>query len=169
MAKIQVLTKSRRGKAVCSKCGKEILPGEKYNKATPFRRESIIRCLNCGIKSYETSCSSYVKWAGSLVYNWERMYPIDETIVDDLMSEIESMKDDIEENLYNLPEQFQYDSILQERLDSLEECLSSLESIDTSFYDDIDEEDENYELELKGNEKGLKMEIDSAIKCILVK
>ena len=169
MAKIQILTKSRRGKAICSKCGKEILPGEKYNKATPFRRKPIVRCIECGIKPYETSCSSYVKWAGSIVNNWEKMYPIDENVIDDLVSDIESIKDDIENNLYNLPEQFQYDSILQDRLNSLEDCLNILETIDISFYDNLDDEEDNYENELKANENGLRIDINTALSSILMR
>ena len=130
MAKIQVLTKSSRGKAICSKCGKEILSHEKYLKATPYRKEPIIRCLMCGLKDYETSGSKYLRSIGELKYDWKRKYLIHDTVIDDIITKLEIIKDDIEDNLYNLPEQFQSESVLQERLDAIEDCIDDLESID---------------------------------------
>lgn len=170
MAKINTLTKSIRGKAFCSKCGKEIVAGEKYLKATPYKRSPIIRCEECGIKPYETSGSMYVRMAGNLVYNWKRMYPLCDTVVDDIISDVESMKDDIESSLYNLPDQFQDGSILQDRLDSLDDCINELEYIDVSFYDDMDENDEDFdELEFRANERGLEMDISSALSNLLLR
>ena len=167
MAKIYELTKSSRGKAICSKCGKEIIVGEKYNKATPFRRSPIIRCIKCGIKSYETSGSSYIRTVGNLKANWKQRYAIDEDIVDNIMSDIKDIKDEVENSLYNLPEQFQDGNILQDRLDELNDCIDELELIDTSFYDDIDEDDEDFDVsELKFNERELESEISSALGCL---
>ena len=149
MAKIQVLTKSSRGKAICSKCGKEILSREKYLKATPFRRSPITRCLLCGLKPYETSCSPYKKQVGKLIYDWKKIYGIYDGVVDDIINEVENIKYDIESNLDNMPEQFQDYSVLQDRLGGLDDCLDILNGIDSS----------NEELE---------NEIINALSCILI-
>lgn len=130
MAKINVLVKSSRGKAICSKCEKEINKGERYLKAIPYRKDPIVRCLECGLKEYETSGSKYIRVAGGLKYDWKRKYIMRDTIIDDIISNLEDLKDDIEDNLYNLPDQFQDNSILQERLDAIEDCINELESID---------------------------------------
>ena len=170
MARIMILTKNARGKAICSKCGKEIIAREKYNKAIPYRREPIIRCLACGIKPYEASGSSYVRTASSLVNRWRNIGFVYDGILDEVTSDVEDLKYDIEYNLNNLPEQFQDGSILQNRLDSLEDCLNELESIDDSFYYDMDEDDEDYdEREFKMCESQLKSEIDSALSNILLR
>ena len=148
MAKIQVLTKRSRGKAICSKCGKEILSREKYLKATPFRRSPITRCLLCGLKPYETSCSPYKKQVGKLIYDWKKTYGIYDRVVDDIISEIENIKYDIESNLENMPEQFQDYSVLQDRLDGLDDCLDILNNIDVS--------------------EEIESEIINALSCILI-
>ena len=138
MANIQSLTKSRRGKAYCSKCGQEIMPGDRYKKATPFRREPIIRCIYCGLQPYETSGSKYIRTVGDLVYTWKEKYHINESVIDNILSAIENIRDDLQFNLDEMPEQFQYDNILQDRIDNLDDCISELEAIDTQDCDKSD-------------------------------
>ena len=151
MAEIHILKKSSRGIAICSKCGKEIIRGERYNKATPFRKESIIRCLLCGLKPYETSGSSYIRTAGDLVYKWKIKYKVNESIIDTILLEIDNIRGELDYNLNCIPEQFQDYSILQDRIDSLDDCISELEAIDISDYDDKD---------------SLISDIDAALACI---
>ena len=149
MSKINSLTKSVRGIAICSKCGKQIKPGEKYYKATPFRRNPIIRCYNCGLKPYETSTSIYKQSIGYLKDNWQKTYTIDSDIVNNIISYIEELKDDVENNLFRLPDQFQDRSILQDRFDELENCIDALENIDVYDYDEDDEEEyENFKSDM---------------------
>ena len=60
--------------------------------------------------------------------------------------------------------------ILQDRLDSLDDCINELEYIDVSFYDDMDENDEDFdELEFRANERGLEMDISSALSNLLLR
>ena len=57
-----------------------------------------------------------------------------------IISEIEELRDECEDKLYNMPEQFQDTSeagiLLQERIDALENWISELEAIDISIEDD---------------------------------
>jgi len=57
-----------------------------------------------------------------------------------IISEIEELRDECEDKLYNMPEQFQDTSgagiLLQERIDALEDWISELEAIDISIEDD---------------------------------
>ena len=144
MAKITTQTKSSRGKEIhCSKCGKVIDVGEKYLKATPYRRSPIIRCLSCGLKSYETSGSQYVQDVGEIVENWYEDYGVSEDSASDIVSALEEIKDYTQESLDNMPENLQEGDtgqMLQERIDNLDDVITNLESID---YDAIKEDLKN--------------------------
>lgn len=141
MAKIQRFKKSNRGRELhCSKCGKLILPGDFYLKAEPYVGPAIIRCVGCGLKQYETSGSSYIQRIGALVEGWRDTYGDMTTAAEDIVSELEDIKDELEDNLYNIPEQLQdgaAGSLLQERIEELEDAISELESVD--YYEIQDE------------------------------
>lgn len=135
MAKIYRIKKSNKGKAVfCSKCRKGIAPGTEYLKATPYHRKPIIRCLICGLRSWETSSSEYVLEIGSLVEDWEQNIGVSETTIDDIKDVLETQKDQAEDSLSNMPDQLQESSeagmMLQERIEQLESAISDLEDID---------------------------------------
>ena len=134
MAKIKKIRKNSAGKQVfCGKCRKEITPGMDYLKATPFRRNPIIRCLSCGLKAYETSSSEYVQEIGALVEDWDENYGITDSTVDDIRDVLETQRDNAEESLSNMPDHLQESSetgmMLQERIDQLEEAIGELDSI----------------------------------------
>lgn len=141
MAKIEKRKKSSRGKSVvCSKCGNPISVGETYLIATPYRMPAIIRCLKCGLKQYETSGSQYVRDVGAIVEEWQETYGTSDGTAEEIISALESIKDDAEESLENIPEQLQdgdAGSLLQERIDCLESVISDLEDI---CYEDIKED-----------------------------
>lgn len=141
MAKIQTFKKSNRGKEIhCSKCGKPILPGETYLKAEPYMGPAIIRCTSCGLKGYETSGSSYIQQIGALVECWRDTYGDMTTAAEDIVSELEDIKSDLEDRFYNIPEQLQdgaAGSMLQERMDEIDDVISELESVD--YYEIQDE------------------------------
>lgn len=141
MARIQKFKKSNRGRELhCSKCGKMIVPGEYYLKAEPYVGPAIIRCMSCGLRSYETSGSSYIQRIGEIVENWEMNYQDLETIADDIASDLEDIRDELEYNFDNIPEQLQdgaAGSLLQERMEELEDAIGELSGID---YDTIVEE-----------------------------
>lgn len=133
MAKIQKIMKSRKEQR-CSKC-REIIPaGSSYYKAEPYAGPVIVRCMRCGLRAYETSGSAYIQRVGELVEQWEETYgsPTSDTTAD-IIAEIESIQEECESNLENIPEQLQEGSagtLLQERIDELDSCHSDLENID---------------------------------------
>jgi hypothetical protein len=70
--------------------------------------------------------------------------------IDDLISEIEELKDETEGSLDNMPEQLKdADSgqLLQERIDGLESWISELDSIDTDIYDELTDEEKQTRIE----------------------
>ena len=83
MARIERINKSRKEQK-CSKCGEVIAVGMPYLKATPYRQRPIIRCTKCGLKSYETSGSEYVKEVGSIVEDWQESYGIRDGVAEEI-------------------------------------------------------------------------------------
>lgn len=141
MARIERHKKSTRGKDLkCSKCGKDISVGEEYLKATPYHRPPIIRCVECGLKSYETSGSQYVRDVGSIVEDWQESFGTSDGVVDEIISSLEEIRDYTQESLDNMPEQLQQGDtgcMLQDRVDCIESTISDLEQIS---YEDLKDE-----------------------------
>lgn len=141
MARIERHKKSTRGKDLkCSKCGKEIAVGEEYLKATPYHSTPIIRCVKCGLKSYETSGSQYVQDIGSIVEDWQESFGTSDGVTDEIISSLEEIRDYTQESLDNMPEQLQEGDtgcMLQDRVDCIESAISDLEQIS---YEDLKEE-----------------------------
>ena len=77
---------------------------------------------------------------------------IDEGTIDDWVSTLESLRDECQEKIDNMPEQLQENSssgqLLQERVDQLEDWISTLEGIDV----EIDEESIKSDAEADLNE-----------------
>lgn len=153
MARINTLTKSNRGKEIkCPKCGKVITAGMKYLKATPYHRADIIRCISCGLKSWETSGSDYVQTIGSICDEW-RDSGVYDGRAEEIAEELEELKDSQQESLDNMPENLQYGStgemlqerstgeMLQERIDELDGVIDELNEISWDDYES-DAEDE---------------------------
>lgn len=134
MAKIERIKKSARGKDLkCSKCGKPINVGDEYLKATPYKRPPIIRCVACGLKSYETSGSEYIRECGALVEDWQNNFSADEAGRDEIVSVLEGLRDQCQESLDNMPEALQEGDtgqMLQDRIDNLESVIDELNEID---------------------------------------
>ena len=64
------------------------------------------------------------------------------TLVESVIESIESLRDECQEHLDNIPEQLQESDAgqtLQSRIDALDEALSEFENIDTEFESEIDE------------------------------
>lgn len=131
MARIERIQSARK-EHKCSKCGNVIAVGQPYLKATPYKRSPIIRCTTCGLKSYETSGSEYVREVGSIVEDWRENYELNESTAEDIASALEELRDQQQESLDNIPEQLQEGetgTMLQERIDSLESVIDELNSI----------------------------------------
>lgn len=172
MAKIE--KPKARKEYKCSKCGEVIKVGDTYLKGTPFRRSPVIRCTKCGLRSWELSSSDYVQGVGRVCECWEEDYGCDEDTAQSIADELSSILDDTQDSLDNMPEGLQEGDtgqLLQERIDSLDDTISELESInyDTikeNAKDDVDSEEgtDEYETELEENIKeALREEIESAL------
>lgn len=161
MAKIE--KPKARKEYKCSKCGEVIKVGDLYLKGSPFRAKPIIRCMKCGLRHWELSGLEYVNSVGRICDCWEEDYELGEDTAQSIADELDSIKDQCQDSLDNMPEGLQYGStgeLLQERIDCLDDVISELESID---YDsikeeaetniDVEEGDENYEEELEGEIK----------------
>lgn len=131
MARIERINKARKEQK-CSKCGEVIAVGMPYLKATPYRQRPIIRCTKCGLKSYETSGSEYVKECGAIVEDWRENYDLNESTADEIASALEELRDQQQDSLDNMPENLQQGDtgqMLQERIDSLECTIDELNNI----------------------------------------
>jgi vacuolar-type H+-ATPase subunit I/STV1 len=71
--------------------------------------------------------------------------------IEDVVSQIEDLKSECENNLDNMPDNLRENSssgqLLQERIDNLESWISELQSIDTEFDEDSAREDAKIEAE----------------------
>ena len=130
----------------CNKCGKEIQKGDKYYRGSRnFCKHDVIRCTNCGLKQYEMSTSEYTQTVGYLQDKWQENY-VSTDMVDDVISQLEDLRDSRQENLDNMPEHLRDSSssgeLLQEQIDNLEEAISSLENIEIpEDNEDLDSEE----------------------------
>lgn len=175
MAKIE--KPKARKEYKCSKCGEVIKVGDTYLKGTPFRRSPVIRCTKCGLRSWELSSSDYVQGVGRVCDCWEEEYGCDEDTAQQIADELDSIKDQCQDSLDNMPEGLQEGDtgqLIQERIDNLDSAISDLEDIN---YDalkenakdevDSDEGTDEYEEELTEKTKdALRDEIESALGCL---
>ncbi len=66
--------------------------------------------------------------------------------VEELISNLENLRDTCQESLDNIPEQLQEGNsgqILQERIENLDDVISNLENIDTEFSSELDESEKD--------------------------
>ena len=177
MAKIE--KPKARKEYKCSKCGGIIKIGETYLKGTPFRRSPVIRCIKCGLRSWELSSSDYVQGVGRVCDCWEEDYGCDEDTAQSIADELDSIKDQCEGSLENMPEGLQEGDtgqLLQERIDNLDEAISELEAIDydsikasaeQDFDSELEEGSPEYQNELAGEiETALIDAINEALSCL---
>jgi DNA-directed RNA polymerase subunit RPC12/RpoP len=177
MAKIE--KPKARKEYKCSKCGEVIKVGDTYLKGTPFRMKPVIRCTKCGLRSWELSSSDYVQGVGRVCDCWEEDYGCNEDTAQSIVDELDSIKDQCQDSLDNMPYGLQEGDtgqLLQERIDNLESAISDLEAIDydsikTSAEQDFDSELEEgspeYQNELAGEiETALIDAINEALSCL---
>lgn len=166
MGQITQVKKSRKAYK-CSRCGKEIPVGSEYLRGDLNFSKPIIRCVKCGLQSWEVTTSDFQLRAGEAVYRWEENYSTDAVdlaeTVESLKSDLEELRDELQDRLDNMPESLQDSdtgNTLQERIDSLDEAISELESVDAEFDEEEDGKEEF--------EERVKSEIESALGSIEV-
>lgn len=140
MAKLT--TQRARKEYVCSKCQKNISPGETYKKITEMYSKPRFVCNDCEVSRSELTSSQYLAW----LYDLQDTFEINNSSdVESLSEELENQMYELQERLDNIPESLQdgdAGSLLQERIDELESAMFELERID---FDDIEDKNENYE------------------------
>ena len=146
MARINTVNKSRKENR-CGGCGKIIPVGSKYFYVDFYSGRHAVRCASCGFKPYETTENPYLQTLYQIQYEYgnklSELTPtsLDEpnSLRDDLVSELESLRDEVQERFDNIPEQLQdgeAGSLLQERIESLEEAISDIENEDLDSFED---------------------------------
>lgn len=164
MAKISRIEKSRK-EVRCSKCGKTLPVGSPYLKATPYHRSPIIRCVDCGLRSWETSGSEFVLTCGRISEDWEKDYGLDDGVVESIKTDLEELRDTCQDSFDNIPDSLQYGptgEMLEERIDMLDGVISELESI-TEWEDIMDECRDEYLEENEMEEDDLSEDDESNI------
>ena len=196
MGKVIKVDKSRKV-FKCSKCGKEIPKGSSYYRGKLNFAHDIIRCCKCRLQPWEVTTSEYTRAVGTIVNEWANTYSVCVYAIEQISNELESIRDDVQEKLDNMPESLQESDtgyLLQERIDNLNTSIEELSNIDVDSIKSeivdvlLSEEDhifipkggqEDYDTILENNEKLqermaedfrdlLEAEIDSALECIEV-
>lgn len=132
MGKVQVIKKSRK-ECKCNKCGEVIPIGSRYYKGEINFGPTIRRCERCGLEYWEVTTSDYQLQVGEIVYKWHENYNADSVGIEEMISDLEYIRDEVEERLDNIPQQLQEADagmLLQERIEALEDVISELENID---------------------------------------
>jgi len=112
--------------------------GIRRSKTYPSRQELTQSEFLCRVYDIEDELSSIeIDIEGK---NKEEIEQEIRDTLESIISEIEELRDECEDKLYNMPEQLQDTSeagiLLQERIDALEDWISELENIDISIEDD---------------------------------
>lgn len=140
MPKVTQVKKARTDRGPCSKCGCEIKKGDAYLYwAFAFRPETR-RCAKpeCRPKPQDLTQSEFTIAVLNLqeeTFDGDTIEDL-ESAKDDMVSDLEALRDEQEEKKGNMPEGLQESStgeLLQERYDSLDECINTLEGVDISF------------------------------------
>lgn len=132
MGKVVKIDKSRK-EFRCSKCGEVIPIGSAYYRGELNFAHDIIRCSKCRLQPWEVTTSDYKLSVGNIVYNWREDFGVSEETPEQIAAELESIRDDVQERLDNMPEGLQEGDIgqkLQERIDNLETAIDELYNID---------------------------------------
>ena len=144
MARINVVNKSRKENK-CGGCGKIIPVGSKYFYVDFYSGRHAVRCASCGFKRWETTENSYLQTLYQIQDDYQEKLDnmdadtADTSIKDDIVSDLENLRDECQERFDNIPEQLQdgdAGSLLQERIDSLDEAISDIDNVDFEEFDD---------------------------------
>lgn len=155
MGRVRIINKSRK-ETKCMKCGNIIPVGSKYYRGELNFSRDIIRCETCKLESWEVTTSDYQLRVGTIVYQWRASYDLSITGVEEIVSELEDIRDDLQDRLDNMPEGLQQGEtgqLLQDRIDNLDSVIDELNSIDedcikeeiASEYGSEDDEEPEYD------------------------
>lgn len=147
MGKVQYIKKSRKA-YTCGKCRQTIPVGSPYYRGILNFHPPIIRCGDCGLKSYEVTGSEYSRAVGELVETWAETYAIEEGVWESVAKALQEIYDGVEERYENIPEglkEGRSGELLQERMDELQGAIDELDfdfdGILSEAADELDEEE----------------------------
>lgn len=132
MGKVQYIKKARK-QWKCGKCNTLIEVGMSYYKGEINFGPTIVRCTRCKLQPWEVTTSEYSLQVGELVNNWSETYGQGEEALEEISSELENIRDQVQERLDNMPEGCQEGDVgqmMQERIDALESAQSDIDCID---------------------------------------
>lgn len=162
MGKITRVKKSRK-EYTCGRCRKKIEVGQPYLRGDLNFARPVIRCCRCGLQPWEVTTSDYQLSVGEIVYRWQENYDISQEGVDSMVCDLESIRDDLQDRLDNMPEglqQAETGQLLQDRIDQLDGAISDLQNID---FDDMEDEEMD-----EDKQSDYQVEIESALEQIEV-
>lgn len=132
-----------RKEYTCSKCGATIQKGKTYYRIEERFRAPRFRCKNCRPERSELTNSEFYSWLYDLQDHLEERFDLSTPDgKDDLISEVSSMRDEMETRRDSMPEQLQEvgsGEILSSRIEALETCESDLDNVE--FPDEEDYHD----------------------------
>lgn len=171
MPRVKTIQKARKAQGQCGKCGCKINKGDAYRKWAFRFGGRHVRCMKpeCSPKQSDLTNSPFLS----------TLYKIQETTFDgedasDLESqrdkvvgELQSLLDDTQGSLDNMPEGLQQGStgeMLQERISTLEDAINTLENVDCTIEDkEEDETDKDFETRSKDRVQEIEDELDTAL------
>jgi hypothetical protein len=138
MPRVTKVQKARRSPGNCSSCGVKIEIGQPYFWwQFAFAPKSIRCALHPPAPKDLTRSAFHSTLLG--IQEEDFTGPSDsselESLRDDVVSQLEDLKSEIEGNLSNMPDSLQQGStgeLLQERIDALDEVISNLQGVDCS-------------------------------------
>lgn len=152
----QIVTKKARKEYKCCKCGETINPSDTYKLLQMMYQKPRRACHKCNFKRSETTTSEYLGMIWDLQDDTEINSQED---IEILVSDLETLRDETQDKLENMPEQLQYSEngeLLQERVDLLEEAISEMEEIEwpneDTTKDELELDKEDYKDVKKYNE-----------------
>jgi len=140
-----------------SSCESLIKVGEEYYRFSLSRFQALrILCLACKPTRSQMTGSEFLSTMYAIEDDEIRGVTIEaiaedgQNVLDNIVGQLEELRDETEEKRENMPEQLQdapTGEILQNRVDSVEEMLSELEDIDLEIDEGLTEEEkqERYE------------------------
>ena len=170
MPQVHHVSKCRRSPGACSLCSKEIATGEPYYWWQFAFAPKSIRCDNHPPKPKDLTRSAF--WGTLLGIQEEDFSGAEDTdavesLRDDVVSQLEDLKSEIEGNLSNMPDSLQQGStgeLLQERIDALDEAISNLQGVDcTAAEPDDDDDDEAKQEQLDARLQEIRDDLTSAL------
>lgn len=155
MGKVQFV-KSARKAWKCDRCGAAIEKGMSYYRGEVNFGPTFVRCTQCKLESWEVTSSDYQREVGEIVYRWKQNYGVTEDTIDAIVSDLETIRDDCQDKLDNMPEGLQEGEVgqlLSDRIDQLDAAINDLGDVDLddlrndaaeeflSNHPDVDEDD----------------------------